>query len=404
VMRQAGDRVHGLRLRELIVVMWRAGLRIGEALALTESDLDPDRGAILVRHGKGDKRLGVGRDQSGVELLRPWLAYRVQIPVGPLFCVIDGRTRGKALTRGKPSVRGFAARAMAFRSTTACSPSWVACPTRFARPVGRPRLTPRAPSQSSSPRASPSTTTPALRNHSGSRRRTGSVATSPRREMEERRSEPDEQRGGAARGAWHLGFAMRNRGATITLSSRSASSAGVAHRAPRRVGARRDVEPQACSSRIAQRDTAPARRRSRALNRVREPLALDEQGSPDARTAPLATPAAGDLATDTAGSSRSGKYALSAYFPDLTARSCCCRADRPTDRRSSTIPALFNCAASWATAPTGASRGRRLVLRGAARRNSRASSTRRAKVRMSGRPAIETLECRRSSSHWSRAW
>ena len=98
VMRRAGDRPHGLRLRGLIVVMWRAGLRIGEALALTESDLDDDRGAILVRHGKGDKRREVGMDQWGWDLLRPWLAYRVQMPVGPLFCVIDGRTRGRPLT------------------------------------------------------------------------------------------------------------------------------------------------------------------------------------------------------------------------------------------------------------------------------------------------------------------
>ncbi len=98
VMRHAGDRPHGLRTRGLIVVMWRAGLRIGEALALTESDLDVGRGAILVRHGKGDKRREVGMDQWGWELLRPWLSYRVQIPVGPLFCVIDGRTRGRPLT------------------------------------------------------------------------------------------------------------------------------------------------------------------------------------------------------------------------------------------------------------------------------------------------------------------
>jgi site-specific recombinase XerD len=98
VMRHAGDRAHGLRLRGLIVVMWRAGLRISEALALTESDLDHVRGAILVRHGKGDKRREVGMDQWGWELLQPWRAYRVQMPVGPLFCVIDGRTRGRPLT------------------------------------------------------------------------------------------------------------------------------------------------------------------------------------------------------------------------------------------------------------------------------------------------------------------
>jgi site-specific recombinase XerD len=62
VMRLAGERRHGLRLRAMIVVLWRAGLRISEALALTESDLDARRGALLVRHGKGGKRREVGMD------------------------------------------------------------------------------------------------------------------------------------------------------------------------------------------------------------------------------------------------------------------------------------------------------------------------------------------------------
>src|SRR3954453_8775207 len=46
VMRHAGDRADGLRLRGLVVVLWRAGLRISETLALTESDLDADRGDL----------------------------------------------------------------------------------------------------------------------------------------------------------------------------------------------------------------------------------------------------------------------------------------------------------------------------------------------------------------------
>ncbi|MBA3261456.1 MAG: hypothetical protein H0T69_03055 [Thermoleophilaceae bacterium] len=45
VMRQAGESDHGLRLQALIVVLWRAELRIGEAMALTEPDLDPSRGS-----------------------------------------------------------------------------------------------------------------------------------------------------------------------------------------------------------------------------------------------------------------------------------------------------------------------------------------------------------------------
>jgi site-specific recombinase XerD len=36
------------------------GAGISDALALTESDLDEARGAILVRHGTGNKRREVG--------------------------------------------------------------------------------------------------------------------------------------------------------------------------------------------------------------------------------------------------------------------------------------------------------------------------------------------------------
>jgi len=95
VMRQAGGGVHGDRARGLIVVLWRAGLRIGEALDLHEMDLEPGRGALLVREGKGGRRREVGMDDWGWEQLRPWLAHRVEMPVGPLFCVIDGPTRGR---------------------------------------------------------------------------------------------------------------------------------------------------------------------------------------------------------------------------------------------------------------------------------------------------------------------
>ena len=94
-MREAGDEIHGARMRGLIVVMWRAGLRISEALNLAEADLDPERGALLVRRGKGGKRRESGMDDWGWEHLRPWLGHRAQMPVGPLFCVINGPTRGR---------------------------------------------------------------------------------------------------------------------------------------------------------------------------------------------------------------------------------------------------------------------------------------------------------------------
>jgi len=51
VMRQADHDRHGRRISALIVVLWRAGLRINEALSLTETDLDRRRGSILIRRG-----------------------------------------------------------------------------------------------------------------------------------------------------------------------------------------------------------------------------------------------------------------------------------------------------------------------------------------------------------------
>src|SRR3954468_10149138 len=94
VMRCCGDDLHGARARGLIVVLWRAGLRIQEALDLSELDLDRRRGSVLIRRGKGGRRREVGMDDWAFEQLKPWgLRAREQMPVGPLFCVINGRTR-----------------------------------------------------------------------------------------------------------------------------------------------------------------------------------------------------------------------------------------------------------------------------------------------------------------------
>jgi integrase len=49
----------------MIVALWRSGLRIQEALALVEHDLDPRRGSLLVRNGKGGRRREVGMDEWG---------------------------------------------------------------------------------------------------------------------------------------------------------------------------------------------------------------------------------------------------------------------------------------------------------------------------------------------------
>src|SRR5204862_5939396 len=103
VMRRAGDGVHGRRLRGLIVVLWRAGLRIHEARALAEADLDARRGSLLVRRGKGGRRREVGMDDWAWEQLEPWLKARVEMQIGPLFCVVTGPTPRTAVdSRRRP--------------------------------------------------------------------------------------------------------------------------------------------------------------------------------------------------------------------------------------------------------------------------------------------------------------
>jgi integrase len=105
VMRAGGDDSDGIRLRGLIIVLWRAGLRISEALALAESDLDRGRGAILVRRGKGGKRREVGMDRWAWEQLDAWLELRATLPVGALFCVLRGPTRGRPCSAAGVRVR-----------------------------------------------------------------------------------------------------------------------------------------------------------------------------------------------------------------------------------------------------------------------------------------------------------
>src|SRR4051812_41356549 len=83
----------GLRNRALIVVLWRSGLRIGEALALRPKDIDRDAGTITVLHGKGNKRRTVGVDPPALAIVERWLDCRAKlrprVPVGaPVFCTI----------------------------------------------------------------------------------------------------------------------------------------------------------------------------------------------------------------------------------------------------------------------------------------------------------------------------
>jgi integrase len=165
VMRIAGDGLHGRRLRGLVVVLWRAGLRIDEALALREADLDRRRGALLVRRRTGGRRREVGMDDWGWQELEPWLTVRVDLPIGPLFCIINGRTRGRRWTTSgvRAELRRAAARP-AFG--VALLPTSCGTPTRSRWPVKA--------SRSSSSSASSGTAT------SGSRRSICRASTAPK--------------------------------------------------------------------------------------------------------------------------------------------------------------------------------------------------------------------------------
>src|SRR3954451_13277732 len=81
VMCAASDGPHGPRLRGLIVILWRAGLRIQEGLSLGEADLDQRRRSLLVRHGKGGRRREVGMDAWGWQQLQSWLDTLLARPV-----------------------------------------------------------------------------------------------------------------------------------------------------------------------------------------------------------------------------------------------------------------------------------------------------------------------------------
>jgi site-specific recombinase XerD len=92
------------RMRALIALLWRSGLRISEALDLVPADLDPLAGTVTVRCGKGGKRRISALDPWAFDIVLGWLAERAVLPAGPVFCVVCGPTRGGWWSSG--DVRG----------------------------------------------------------------------------------------------------------------------------------------------------------------------------------------------------------------------------------------------------------------------------------------------------------
>jgi len=82
-----------LRNRALIALMYRAGLRVSEALALRPKDVDLAEGTLRVLHGKGDRARTVGIDAGAAAVVAAWAEARSRLAVGPrapLLCTLGG--------------------------------------------------------------------------------------------------------------------------------------------------------------------------------------------------------------------------------------------------------------------------------------------------------------------------
>ncbi len=94
MMDACADTPAGLRNRALITVLYRAGLRINEALSLRPKDLDPRSGAIRVLFAKGGRSRTVGMDGQAFDALGQWLEIRAAHGINgldPVFCLLDGQ-------------------------------------------------------------------------------------------------------------------------------------------------------------------------------------------------------------------------------------------------------------------------------------------------------------------------
>ena len=100
LMDACGDTWSGQRNRALIALLWRSGLRLGEALAVMPKDIDWTGMAIRVLHGKGDKARTVNMDSHEAMVLTEWLKTRGEFPpTTPVICTRKGAALEQAYVR-----------------------------------------------------------------------------------------------------------------------------------------------------------------------------------------------------------------------------------------------------------------------------------------------------------------
>jgi site-specific recombinase XerD len=84
------------------VALYRAGVRISEALALAPKDIDRAAGTVTVLRGKGGKRRTVGLDPGAFAVVERWLDVRAKLGMNgraPIFCTLAGRPLAAAYVR-----------------------------------------------------------------------------------------------------------------------------------------------------------------------------------------------------------------------------------------------------------------------------------------------------------------
>ena len=88
----------------LIMVLYRSGLRLAEALALRPCDIELERGAIRVLNGKGGRARTVGMDPIGAQALGDWIDEHQTLGYSyghRLFVTASGRVLTQGYLRRK---------------------------------------------------------------------------------------------------------------------------------------------------------------------------------------------------------------------------------------------------------------------------------------------------------------
>jgi site-specific recombinase XerD len=83
----------GVRNRALVVTLYRAGLRLDEALTMLPADVDIAAGVIHVGHRTGGHDREAGIDAAALAIVRKWRQVRAALGIGPeapLFCTLSG--------------------------------------------------------------------------------------------------------------------------------------------------------------------------------------------------------------------------------------------------------------------------------------------------------------------------